>query len=958
MRIKTKFIFGAIIIAVAGLLYYFWYLGGQTQAYDDIPDLSNEYNVDSEVAKAQEALNGNIEPATVYTKDPSKNVIALTFDGMPDPVTAKRLVDLTDEYDINVTFFVEGSNCAENKDTLLLLSSAKHVYLGNYTYTGLQRLDKLPADSVLDQFIKTQKVMSVITGKASTIFKAPDTSYVVPFLKIAAASGLKSAVKTDVFVNKDAVKTDADAVNFINSVPQGSIVSLVVGSPVNAVVYQASEVDEEPAVDKQPNLNLNQSDNVAPQHENIVDVTERLFKAIKARNITTVSVTELKEIKRADVLTPQPAPAQNQAQNQAQQQGQQQQPAPQQQPTQQQAAPQPTSDNGSLAMLFKRASNAVDNFVFSRAYAASPDYDELRAKNKHKLAQPQRMIYTTDQAVAFVFAGLSKPQVVYNTLDYLQKSGSKGTFFVMENEIKANPKLIQDIVNSGNEVAIGLRSLKNSDYYTTCRQITNVQTQLAKLGVHTNLVMQPWGQITDDTKEAVSAMGYQLYAPTVNIVNSKHQNYTSADDVMNAQFGKFVYSVGRGWIVYFRLDYYNDDNLVVNVMDLVKRHKVDNIAYNSFYDDPKVNKANDSAYAITSIGNILADKSKLYDFAAKDKVYPTDGNAYKVAKNDLSFKDFIDKRYIGNHAIEDDNVYGFNVGEKRYRDLTGKIHTDKPVVFFTFDDWGTDMSINHLLYVLRKHNAKGTFFVLTHNVMNNPNLLRAIAEDGQDVASHSEFHKPMDNTKYDIAYAKYLTDYGMAYAKLRDIVGDVRHEDGSSAFKPYFRPPTLTISKAGFKALYDTNYEYIVSGSYSTHDYEQPDLDSMVNEIKAGIYDKNGKVINGAILVMHMSDQALYTATALDMLMTVNDARSDDDPAKFIPMPLSAYLKNDYAQSNYKIAKEAEPKTNTKAETATKDDVKTQDKTVAKKSDEATKQAVNDEDILYQNSGYGSLPKN
>lgn len=923
LKIKTKFIIGAIVIAVAGLLYYFWYLGGQTQAYDDIPDLSSEYNVDSEVAKAQDALNNNIEPATVYTKDPSKNLIALTFDGMPDPVTAKRLVDLTDEYDINVTFFVEGSNCAENKDTLLLLSSAKHVYLGNYTYTGLQRLDKLPADSVLDQLIKTQKVMNVITGKSPTLFKAPDTSYVVPLLKMAAASGLKSAVKTDIFVNKDAVKTDADAVNFINSVPQGSIVSLVVGTPVNAVVYQASEVDEEPAVDKQPNLNLSQNNNVAPQHENIVDVTERLFKAIKARNITTASVTELKEIKRADILTPQPAPNQTQ-------------PAAQQA----QPAPQSTSDNGNLAMMFKQFGKTVDNLIFSRAYAATPDFEALRVQNQHKLAQPQRMIYTTDQAVAFVFAGLSKPQVVYKTLDYLQQSGAKGTFFVMENELKANPKLIQDIINSGNEVAIGLRSLKNSDYYTTCRQIENVQSQLAKMGVQTNIVMQPWGQITDDTKEAVAAMGYQLYAPTVNIVNSKHQNYTSADDVMKEQFGKFVYSVGRGWIVYFRLDYYNDDNLVVNVMDLVKRHKVDNIAYNSFYDDPKVNKANDSAYAITSIGDILADKDDLYDFAAKDKIYPTDGNDYKIARDDLNFKDFIDERYIGNHAIEDDNVYGFNVEEKRYRDLTGKIHTDKPVVFFTFDDWGTDVAINHLLYVLRKHNAKGTFFVLTHNVLNNPNLLRAIAKDGQDVASHSEFHKPMDNTKYDIAYANYLTDYGMAYAKLHDVVGDIRHEDGTSAFKPYFRPPTLTISKAGFKALYDTNYQYIVSGSYSTHDYEQPDLESMVNEIKAGIYDKRGKVINGAILVMHMSDQALYTATALDLLMTVNDQRSDDDPAKFIPMPLSAYLKDDYAQSNYKIDKDTKPKVEAKTKADTK----------VKKADEASEQ-----NTLYQNSGYGSL---
>lgn len=63
--------------------------------------------------------------------------------------------------------------------------------------------------------------------------------------------------------------------------------------------------------------------------------------------------------------------------------------------------------------------------------------------------------------------------------------------------------------------------------------------------------------------------------------------------------------------------------------------------------------------------------------------------------------------------------------------------------FLTFDDWGTDQSINKLLYVLKKHRVKATFFVLTQNVQNNPNLLRIIAEDGHEVASHSDSHTPL-----------------------------------------------------------------------------------------------------------------------------------------------------------------------------------------------------------------------
>ena len=718
--------------------------------------------------------------------------------------------------------------------------------------------------------MRTQKALDVLTGTEPELFKAPDTSFVVPLLQVAAAANLKSAVKTDVFINKDAVKNDVDAVNFINSVPQGSIVSLRIGTPTNIITYQEGKIDDKPAVDKQPNLALKEEKKDTAVHQNIVDVVERLFKAIQQRGIQTVEIRDLREIERVDILTPPAAPT----------------PSP--------------STSGKVAMLFDYIADKADNILFNRALAATADYNQLRRMNNHKLAENPKMIYTTEQSVCFAFAGLTKPEVVYKTLDYLAKNNIKGTFFVMENEMRANPQMVQDIINSGNEVAIGLRSLKDSNFFTVCKQIDYMQNQFASMGVQTNLVMQPWGQITDETLEAVSAMNCQMVSPTYNMVSSKHQNYTSAEAVMAEQFGKAVYSVGRGWIIYFRLDFYNDDDLVVDVMDLVKRHKVDNIAYNSFYDDAKINPNNDSAYTVKSISAVLANKNALYQINTElDFSSPNLGNSLNY--KGISFVDYLQQRYIGNYDVTMAEAHGFKVEEASYLDTDGRIHTDKPVVFFTFDDWGTDAAINHLLYVLRKHNVKATFFILTHNVMRNPNLLRAMALDGHDISSHSEFHRAMDTVEYnsDEAYQSYLVDYGTAYNKLLYAVGDVRLTDGTSAFKPYYRPPTLAISKAGFRALYDTGYEYIVSGSYSTHDYEQPDLDSMVNAIKEGIYDRNGKVINGAVLVMHMSDESTFTPIALDLLLTINEQRADNDPAKFTALPLSAYLKNNYDQSDY-----------------------------------------------------------
>lgn len=864
---KTKWIFLGIAVIIILLLYKFWYLDYKIKAYEDIPDLSNEYNVEAEMPQALEKLNTDIEPATVYTKDPTKNAIALTFDGLPDPATTDKLLDLIERYDMKVTFFVEGSNAAGDKESVLKLYE-QGITIGNYTYTGVQYLDKLPQDAILEQLLRTQKALDVLTGTEPELFKAPDTSFVVPLLQVAAAANLKSAVKTDVFINKDAVKNDVDAVNFINSVPQGSIVSLRIGTPTNIITYQEGKIDDKPAVDKQPNLALKEEKKDTAVHQNIVDVVERLFKAIQQRGIQTVEIRDLREIERVDILTPPAAPT----------------PSP--------------STSGKVAMLFDYIADKADNILFNRALAATADYNQLRRMNNRKLAENPKMIYTTEQSVCFAFAGLTKPEVVYKTLDYLAKNNIKGTFFVMENEMRANPQMVQDIINSGNEVAIGLRSLKDSNFFTVCKQIDYMQNQLASMGVQTNLVMQPWGQITDETREAVSAMNCQMVSYTLNIVTSKHQDYTSALDVVNEQFGKYVYSVGRGWIIYFRLDFYNDNDLVVNVMDLVKRHKVDNIAYNSFYDDPKINSNNDSAYTIKSIGDVLKNKQALYDFD-ENKRYDDVDLENSLQLQGLNFNEYIHQRYIGNEAVEDSNVFGFNVEEKQFQDISGKIHTDKPVVFFTFDDWGTDAAINHLLYVLRKHNVKATFFVLTHNIMQNPNLLRAIALDGHDIASHSEFHNPMDDSSFETAYEGYLLDYGISYNKLKYLAGDIILPDGTAAFKPYFRAPTLTISKAGFKALYDTGYEYIVSGSYSTHDYDQPSLESMINDIKKGIYDRNGKVKNGAVLVMHMSDLSVYTPTALDLLLIINEQRADNDPAKFTALPLSAYLKNNYDQSDY-----------------------------------------------------------
>ena len=516
------------------------------------------------------------------------------------------------------------------------------------------------------------------------------------------------------------------------------------------------------------------------------------------------------------------------------------------------------------------------------------------------------MLLTTEPAVAFCFAGFGNPQSTTAVLDRMKKLGIHGTFFVGARDIRNHPQTMQRIIADGHELAVAVYAKKAGNFATVCRDIEEAQTLLrTQYGINTDIVKQPWGKVEDYTREAVSAMGCKLVSQNVNVVQSRHKDYKTANEVLPELFGKFVYSVGRGWIINFRMDYYTNPQLCADVMQLLKEKKIDNVAYWSFEDDPKRSAYNDSAYSVKGVGSILANKRYTYKLPAE--AIPQRLKPEYNSVEDLSLQEYIRERYIGNGTVNiDSNTLGFSQAALRQMDTTGVLHTNRPVIFFGFDDWGTDAPINQLLYVLRKHQVKGTFFILTHNVKNNPNLLRAIAVEGHDIACHTASHKPMALvSKHEWMYTvqskqDLLEDYRKAYAELARITGDVC-VDGSYSLTRIFRPPTLTISKDGFEALKANGYEYIVSGSTSTHDYGVDNLYEMVDNIRNGLYEtegpRKGAVKNGAIFVMHMSDVARYTARALDILLTLNENKAVGDPTRFEVGRLSDFLIDGYDQS-------------------------------------------------------------
>jgi peptidoglycan/xylan/chitin deacetylase (PgdA/CDA1 family) len=530
---------------------------------------------------------------------------------------------------------------------------------------------------------------------------------------------------------------------------------------------------------------------------------------------------------------------------------------------------------------------------------------QLLKQNKGQLAPEEKQLYTTAQAVPFTFTGFSRKESVDAVLRALQEIGGRGTFFITEGEMQKYPQTLQAVIDAGQEVGICIYPRKSENMADILADILRTRQELQARGVDTRLVRQFSGTILPETREAVAAAGFRLIGNTVNAVQSRHKDYTSPEKILSEIYGPGVRSATRGGIVQIRMDWYTKPDLAAELLLYLKQKKIDNMAYNGFGDVSGVNPDNDSAYRITSVGDILADKTHLWQYPVPEKDWLPQLKRHPLLQPGVTHDQLIQelsKRYIGEPTVKEDRSIGLDVKDFQKLDLTGNVKTSEPVVFFTFDDWGYDDSINKVLYVLRKHHVPGTFFVLTHNEIYNPNLLRAIAQQGNDIGSHTNLHKPMatedshHKEKPTESYEEFYRDVDTSYRRLESTLGDMHWKNGRPVLTKMLRPPTLALSAMGTRAILENGFEYIVNGHTSTEDYAAPSLVEELQRIRDGLY-YHGKVRNGAVFVMHMTSGARYTPIALDVLLTENEKKPDGNPTKFKVGLLSDYLRDGYSQA-------------------------------------------------------------
>ena len=178
----------------------------------------------------------------------------------------------------------------------------------------------------------------------------------------------------------------------------------------------------------------------------------------------------------------------------------------------------------------------------------------------------------------------------------------------------------------------------------------------------------------------------------------------------------------------------------------------------------------------------------------------------------------------------------------------GDACTEK-VIYLTFDAGYENGNVEKILDTLKKHNAKGCFFVLDNLIRRNTDLVKRMFDEGHTVANHTMKHKNMS----DLGRAELEKElYGLEELCL-ELTG---HK-----MARLYRPPEGAFSEQNLKDASEMGFHTIFwSFAYADWDNsKQPAPDAALAKLLAHTH-------NGEILLLHPTSAT--NAKILDDFLT------------------------------------------------------------------------------------------
>lgn len=155
-------------------------------------------------AEVEEYIKQGWTPVQSSKIDPSKPMVAVTFDDGPNPKTTNRILDSLEFYNARATFFVLGS-LAEKYPDVLVRMKGLGCQIGNHTYDHPQ-LTNISSQKASSQLTRTSDIIANITGTRPTAIRPPYGSYNSTVSSIAGAPLILWSIDTLDWKSRNAEK--------------------------------------------------------------------------------------------------------------------------------------------------------------------------------------------------------------------------------------------------------------------------------------------------------------------------------------------------------------------------------------------------------------------------------------------------------------------------------------------------------------------------------------------------------------------------------------------------------------------------------------------------------------------------------------------------------------------------------------------------------------------------------
>lgn len=298
MHLKKHLLFIVAMLCILGAIYFYslsdMFHPKQIASYENFTEMSEEFDATQEIAAAEKKYQSLKEPAGVIkgSEKITANVIALTFDGMDSRGNMDAILKIVTDHKWHATFFVEGVNAARNATVIKNLQEEEQL-IGNYSFVGISKAERLESGVLFEQFCRTQKILKLLTGSEPKLFRLHDTRYLDYLLRSARACGLENAVESDVAIYVRKLADESTMDQFADGIKPGMIVSLQMSRPV-PIVYSEKKGPDKPAIDKKPSI---QDKNTLQIKEvTTVEIVKKLCEKLKEKGFTVVTVNMLTKL--------------------------------------------------------------------------------------------------------------------------------------------------------------------------------------------------------------------------------------------------------------------------------------------------------------------------------------------------------------------------------------------------------------------------------------------------------------------------------------------------------------------------------------------------------------------------------------------------------------------------------------------------------------------------------------